>query len=89
MPISMFITLNKLVVVVINGFNKRRLYMNYNGVIKIGDAYLLPLVSELYGLEGYEINPVAAHDGGRNVVYTCEKEGASSKVIRISQEDFW
>ncbi|MNO32382.1 Homoserine kinase [compost metagenome] len=55
---------------------------------------MLPLISELYGLEGYEIQPVKAHDGGRNVVYTCEKEGASAQIIRIaflndrSREDF-
>jgi Ser/Thr protein kinase RdoA (MazF antagonist) len=45
---------------------------------------LLPLISELYGLEGYEIQPVKAHDGGRNVVYTCEKEGADAQIIRIA-----
>nr|WP_307471951.1 phosphotransferase [Paenibacillus harenae] len=57
--------------------------INYNEVVKICDAYLLPLVSELYGLEGYEIKPVKAHDGGRNVVYTCEKEGTYAKILRI------
>jgi Ser/Thr protein kinase RdoA (MazF antagonist) len=68
--------------------------MTYNEVIKIGDAYLLPLVSELYGLEGYEIRLIEAHEGGRNVVYNCEKEGAGAKIIRIaflndrSREDF-
>lgn len=68
--------------------------MNYNEVVKISDGYLLPLVSQLYQLEGYEIRPVKSHEGGRNFVYTCEKEGASSKVIRISflkdrsREDF-
>lgn len=45
---------------------------------------MLPLISELYGLEGYEIQPVKAHDGGRNVVYTCEKEGADAQIIRIA-----
>jgi Ser/Thr protein kinase RdoA (MazF antagonist) len=68
--------------------------MTYNEVVKIGDTYLLPLVSELYGLEDYETKPVKAHTGGRNVVYTCEKEGADAKIIRIaflndrSREDF-
>jgi Ser/Thr protein kinase RdoA (MazF antagonist) len=42
------------------------------------------LISELYGLEGYEIQPVKAHDGGRNVVYTCEKDGADAQIIRIA-----
>ncbi|MFJ7666613.1 phosphotransferase enzyme family protein [Lysinibacillus sp. NPDC097195] len=68
--------------------------MVYNEVVQIGDAYLLPLISEIYGLEGYEIKPVNAHTGGRNVVYTCEKEGTNPKILRIaflkdrSREDF-
>jgi Ser/Thr protein kinase RdoA (MazF antagonist) len=68
--------------------------MTYNEVVKITEAYLLPLVSELYGLVGYETRPVKAHSGGRNVVYNCEKEGAAAKIFRIaflndrSQEDF-
>ncbi len=67
--------------------------MTYNEVVKIGDIYLLPLVTKLYGLEGYEIKLVNAHIGGRNVVYTCDKEG-DNKIIRIaflndrSREDF-
>ncbi|KZE81078.1 aminoglycoside phosphotransferase [Paenibacillus elgii] len=45
-------------------------------------------------MEGYETKRVKAHAGGRNVVYTCEKEGADAKIIRIaflndrSREDF-
>ncbi|WP_339314981.1 phosphotransferase [Paenibacillus sp. FSL R10-2734] len=68
--------------------------MNYYEVVKIGDACLLPQISELYGLEGYELQPVKAHDGGRNVVYTCEKKGSDAKILRIaflndrSREDF-
>lgn len=68
--------------------------MTRNEVIKISDAYLLPLIEELYGLEGYAIRSVPAHDGGRNIIYTCEIEGAGAKVIRISflsdrsREDF-
>lgn len=68
--------------------------MTYREVIKIGDSYLLPIISELYELDGYKINLVKAHDGGRNVVYTCEKEGAIAKIIRIAflddrnREDF-
>ncbi|MHA6531646.1 phosphotransferase enzyme family protein [Paenibacillus sp. BAC0078] len=68
--------------------------INHNEVVKIGDAHLLPLISALYGLEGYEIKPVKAHDGGRNVVYTCEKAGAEATILRIaflndrSREDF-
>jgi Ser/Thr protein kinase RdoA (MazF antagonist) len=68
--------------------------MTYNEVVEIGEAYLLPIVSELYGLGGYETRLVEAHDGGRNVVYACEKEGDDPKILRIaflndrSREDF-
>ncbi|UHA75417.1 phosphotransferase enzyme family protein [Paenibacillus sp. 481] len=68
--------------------------INYNEVISIGDSHLLPLVSELFELKGYEIRLIPAHDGGRNVVYTCEKEGDDAKILRISflpdrsREDF-
>ena len=58
--------------------------MTYNEVAAIADAHLLPLISELYGLEGYETRPVKAHAGGRNVVYTCEKEGAGAQILRIA-----
>ncbi|MBE9914074.1 phosphotransferase [Paenibacillus donghaensis] len=68
--------------------------LNFNEVVKIVDAYLLPSISELFGLEGYEIQLIPAHDGGRNVAYTCEKEGADAKILRIAflpdrnREDF-
>jgi len=68
--------------------------LTYNEVVKISNAYLLPLISGLYELEGYEIHQVQAHDGGRNLVYTCEKEGVDAKILRIaflndrSREDF-
>ncbi len=45
-------------------------------------------------MQGYEVKPVKAHTGGRNVVYTCEKEGTDAKILRISflndrsREDF-
>lgn len=68
--------------------------MNYNEVISIGETYLLSAISELYGLDGYAIQLIPAHDGGRNVVYTYEKEGVDAKILRIaflpdrSREDF-
>lgn len=58
--------------------------MTYREVIKIGDSYLLPIISEMYELDGYKINLVKAHDGGRNVVCRCEREGAIAKIIRIA-----
>ncbi|WP_018754229.1 phosphotransferase enzyme family protein [Paenibacillus terrigena] len=73
---------------------KGEIVINYNEVVAIGDTYLLTVVSELFGLEGYEIQRIPAHDGGRNVVYTCEKEGEGAKILRIAflpdrcREDF-
>lgn len=45
-------------------------------------------------MDGYEITLIEAHEGGRNVVYNCVKEGAGAKILRIaflsdrSREDF-
>lgn len=60
--------------------------MTHSEVIKTGDTYLLSRISKLYDLAGYEIMPIEAHEGGRNVVYICEKEGADAIIIRISFE---
>jgi Ser/Thr protein kinase RdoA (MazF antagonist) len=58
--------------------------LNHNEVVHITKTHLLGPISELYALEGYEFSPVEGHDGGRNVVFTCEKEGAEPKILRIS-----
>lgn len=45
-------------------------------------------------MEGYEIQRIPAHEGGRNVVYAFEKAGGDAKILRIaflpdrSREDF-
>lgn len=57
--------------------------MTHQQVMSLEDA-LLPRIIELYALEGYAISPIKAHIGGRNVAYTCDKEGAKAKIIRIS-----
>ncbi|WP_409348564.1 phosphotransferase enzyme family protein [Paenibacillus phyllosphaerae] len=58
--------------------------MIFNEVVNNSEAYLLALASELYSLEGYEFRPVEAHAGGRNLVYSCEREGAPAKILRIA-----
>lgn len=58
--------------------------MTFKEVIQYADTYLLPLVSDMYELEDYEIKLIKPHDGGRNVVYKCEKEGVGAKIIRIT-----
>ncbi|TCJ00999.1 aminoglycoside phosphotransferase [Cytobacillus praedii] len=35
-------------------------------------------------MEEYQIGLISPHDGGRNIVYICEKEGSKSKILRIS-----
>lgn len=57
--------------------------MTFNEVIKYTEN-LLPLVTKLYELEDYDIKLINPHEGGRNVVYNCEKEGTGAKIIRIS-----
>lgn len=58
--------------------------MNHNEVVHITKTHLLQPISELYALEGYDFRPVQGHDGGRNVVFTCEKDGAAPLILRIS-----
>ena len=38
----------------------------------------------LYRLEDYDLRPVPGHDGGRNQVYICSKDGENRYVLRIS-----
>ena len=45
---------------------------------------LLECARELFGLEGYECNPVSEHEGGRNLVYVCCKDGEKKFVLRVS-----
>jgi Ser/Thr protein kinase RdoA (MazF antagonist) len=58
--------------------------MNRNQVLTIADTYLLPAITELYGLNDYKINVVATHEGGRNLVYFCENVEKGDKIIRIA-----
>ncbi|MEK5173463.1 phosphotransferase [Heyndrickxia sp. FSL W8-0496] len=58
--------------------------MTRSEVIKICDEFLLSTISKLYGLEEYRIGLISPHEGGRNIVYICEKEGSKSKILRIS-----
>ena len=39
----------------------------------------------LYGLEGFELKPVAEHEGGRNSVFVCSKNSEKKYVLRISE----
>ena len=39
---------------------------------------------ELYALDNYELRPVPGHEGGRNLVYICSRNGEKKYVLRIS-----
>ena len=58
--------------------------MTYSDAEKISRMSLFPIVSELYCLDDYSFTLIAAHEGGRNLLYTCEKEGARIQILRIS-----
>ncbi|MDF2539638.1 MAG: aminoglycoside phosphotransferase [Herbinix sp.] len=50
-----------------------------NNIIRTYAADLLPIITERYGLEGYEITLIKAHVGGRNIAYNCEREDSEAK----------
>lgn len=68
--------------------------MNFYQATDIAQRHLLPILVKRCGLEGCEIAPVPAHEGGRNLIYTCEKPGMPAKILRVSyledrtREDF-
>ena len=45
---------------------------------------ILEYSKKLYGLEGFELKAVSGHDGGRNNVFVCSKNGESKYVLRVS-----
>ena len=61
--------------------------MLYQNVIEIFEGSILPIVIDKYGLSGYSIQPLNSHEGGRNVIYICEKEGELSFVLRVSYQN--
>ncbi|MEK4111575.1 Ser/Thr protein kinase RdoA (MazF antagonist) [Paenibacillus sp. DS2363] len=58
--------------------------INFNEAVNISNTHVLTLVPELFHLEGYNIQLIPPHEGGRNVVYTCEQEGRESLILRVS-----
>ncbi|WP_260632749.1 phosphotransferase enzyme family protein [Paenibacillus xylanexedens] len=58
--------------------------INFNEAVNISNTHVLTLVPELFHLEGYDIQLIPPHEGGRNVVYTCEQKGRKSLILRVS-----
>lgn len=61
--------------------------MQYQDVIDCFKEQILSAVVEKYGLSEYTMEPLASHEGGRNVIYICEKKNEPSYVLRISYQD--
>ena len=45
---------------------------------------ILEAAKRLYALEGYDCAAVSGHQGGRNLMYVCRKDGESKYVLRVS-----
>ena len=45
---------------------------------------LLESAKALFALEAYECRPLSGHEGGRNLVYICSRNGENRYVLRIS-----
>ncbi|MGV2966442.1 phosphotransferase enzyme family protein [Paenibacillus sp. AGC30] len=58
--------------------------INFNEAVNISNTHVLTLVPELFHLVGYDIQLIPPHEGGRNVVYTCEQKGRKSLILRVS-----
>jgi Putative homoserine kinase type II (protein kinase fold) len=46
---------------------------------------IFDLTKELFALDGYEFDQVSGHEGGRNRIVVCVKEGEKKYVLRISE----
>lgn len=58
--------------------------MTYAEAREIAAKALLPKITARYGLSGYSMTQISPHEGGRNLVYICEKDGLDAKIIRIA-----
>lgn len=61
--------------------------MTYLDVLEIFDKSIYSAVAQRYGMDGYSMEPVGSHEGGRNVVCICEKEQEPSRVLRVSYQN--
>ena len=44
----------------------------------------LKQAAALYRLDGFDLKAVAGHEGGRNILYVCSRDGENRYVLRIS-----
>ena len=57
--------------------------MTHHEAYDIALTHLLAEASALYGLEGYAFDPIEMHEGGRNIVFQCVKDGEADRILRI------
>ncbi len=58
--------------------------MTYKESVHFLDKNLNTFITALFGLTDYTTTMINAHDGGRNIVFNCQKEGSTPKIIRVS-----
>ncbi|MEY8746009.1 phosphotransferase enzyme family protein [Paenibacillus tundrae] len=58
--------------------------IHFNEATHITNMHVLPFASKMFDLEGYTIQLIPPHEGGRNIVYSCDQEGHESLILRIS-----
>ncbi len=61
--------------------------MLYEDVTEIFEAHISPVVTNKYGMSGYKMQVLDSHEGGRNVIYLCEKKDALPYVLRVSYQN--
>lgn len=45
---------------------------------------IISCVKSLYALETYDFTAVSEHEGGRNLVYSCQNNGGNQYILRVS-----
>lgn len=58
--------------------------MTRDDILNGFDARLRPEINALYGLEGYDITPIPAHEGSRNLALACDRAGDNGAVLRCA-----
>lgn len=58
--------------------------MTYSQAVQVLQGILLPAILKRFGLEGCRIEPIDAHEGGRNILYRCTNADGCATILRIS-----
>ncbi|MDN4602354.1 phosphotransferase [Paenibacillus sp. F6_3S_P_1C] len=58
--------------------------IHFNEAVHISNTHLIASASKLFDLEDYQVQLIPPHEGGRNIVYTCDREDHETRILRIS-----